>query len=675
MRFNFLVNHYPEIFIKLQPISSFNKNYIYSVKYKDSSEPPTLFDEPNLNSGESVSTKPATVNIINETRKIDKLVKELERQQETLHNSPIDKELFSNICTEHKQNEIKDDSEEVSKLKEQLEVAEKLTLKLLVENYSEPKFYLQSLIAHRDISATEKGYIIKLYDKIINKILTIKTKAFNPPHTKINTPADAGRKTSSSRQASVSTKRLKWLERCTEIVENMINFTKRKRHIASPFSRRIIGTALAHCGISFYAAEIFYAAAIRAFLHNINYTITGINDKIAASFIPSRTSFAQYVYETAAEKLAWLRKEIIGKKLYMSCDKGNKKGIGHFIKFICFWDARTKQVKVYLLDCDASEGTSKDCAAAINFSLTRLDSPENFTKLYGQNTDAGGGGVGTSLAKELDSFDRIYCILSYLHPTCSLHGHQLVLSNPVKKLIGDGGLGKQNALQLLHSIYNLQTGGGGTFEVSEFKKIWKSLFNEDFSKITEPVLTRWWTIGAAVKQVLPDLEKWAAVALKCADAYPTIAAPNQCASAITCMISQPIIEAHLRWIDAFHESWWSPHFVWLSAVDETSKQPSFRAHHMAAHTLIMGRELRDLSEKWNTHPSFGKYLKVKETIKISYHRDCLYQLETQFFEIAMKSFHKHFNQWIKPPLLPAMIGGEKEIATMFAKWIIQGTYH
>ena len=35
-----------------------------------------------------------------------------------------------------------------------------------------------------------------------------------------------------------------------------------------------------------------------------------------------------------------------------------------------------KQVQVYLLDCDVSEGTSKSCAAVINFSLSRLDSSD-----------------------------------------------------------------------------------------------------------------------------------------------------------------------------------------------------------------------------------------------------------------------------------------------------------
>ena len=122
--------------------------------------------------------------------------------------------------------------------------------------------------------------------------------------------------------------------------------------------------------------------------------------------------------------------------------------------------------------------------------MTRLDAADFFAKLSGQCTDAGGGGVGESLFKELQKVERVLDGSTYLAPTCSLHAHQLNLANPIKKLIGEGALGKQNAMQLMHSLFNLQIGGGGTFEVSEFKKMWTALFNEPYKKIIEPVLTR-----------------------------------------------------------------------------------------------------------------------------------------------------------------------------------------
>ena len=237
--------------------------------------------------------------------------------------------------------------------------------------------------------------------------------------------------------------------------------------MASPLSRRILGSAVARSGVSFYDAELLCAASVRAFLHNASINDPAFNDTVALS-TPSRASFNEYIDETAAEKLAYLRDSVVGKKIYLSCDKGNKKGIGHFVKIVSYWDDDTKKVRKYLLDCEASGGTSKNCADAINFSLSRLDADGFHVLLSGQCTDAGGGGVGQSLFTELKQVNRILDPNNYLLPTCSLCALQLVLSNPIIKCIGTTGLGIQTAPQLLHSLYNLCTGGGGRLKSVSF---------------------------------------------------------------------------------------------------------------------------------------------------------------------------------------------------------------
>ena len=258
---------------------------------------------------------------------------------------------------------------------------------------------------------------------------------------------------------TISTKRFYSLERGN----NKINkYLKNKKYVALPLSKRMIGNAVSHCGISYYAAKVMIAAAIQTFLNNIGYNLPDINERVAKACTPSRGAIADYVDETAAEKLAWFRREIRGKVLFGSFDKGHKKGIGHLVKFIAFWCDTTDMVQVYLLDCEASEGTSFECARAINFSMTRLDAEGFFAQLSGQNTDAGGGGVCKSLECELLKVNRVKIgQYTYLRLTCSQHGHQLTLGNPMKKLLGEGQLNRQNVSQLLHSVYNLQEGGGG----------------------------------------------------------------------------------------------------------------------------------------------------------------------------------------------------------------------
>ena len=158
------------------------------------------------------------------------------------------------------------------------------------------------------------------------------------------------------------------------------------------------------------------------------------------------------------------------------------------------------------------------------------------------------------------------------------------------------------------------------------------------------MLIRWWTIGATIEHVLPNFEKWAAISFKRADAYPLIAAPNKCASAITLLLSEPSIKAQLHWIDGFHKILWKQHFAWLSAVDETSGEASFRSHHIAAHTSTMGRELKYLAETWINCPKFSAYLKQKEKVTMDYDQKYLKELEMQFFVIAQNTFNKYFKQ-------------------------------
>jgi hypothetical protein len=77
----------------------------------------------------------------------------------------------------------------------------------------------------------------------------------------------------------------------------------------------------------------------------------------------------------------------------LSCDKGNKKGLSHFMKILSWWDKTEKKVQTFVLDIDASEGTSEGCAEAIQHSMKKVNKTTITLPLKGQTTDSGGGGV------------------------------------------------------------------------------------------------------------------------------------------------------------------------------------------------------------------------------------------------------------------------------------------
>ena len=104
------------------------------------------------------------------------------------------------------------------------------------------------------------------------------------------------------------------------------------------------------------------------------------------------------LFEYAAKNSYELGQKLEGKLVFLSCDKGNKKGVGHFIKILSWYNTDTFSVKKQIVDIDASEGTMEACADAIAFSLKKLGGN---LKLQGQTTDSGGGGVLDGLASAI----------------------------------------------------------------------------------------------------------------------------------------------------------------------------------------------------------------------------------------------------------------------------------
>ena len=67
----------------------------------------------------------------------------------------------------------------------------------------------------------------------------------------------------------------------------------------------------------------------------------------------------------------------------------------------------------------------------------------------------------------------LVCPKGYFVAPCALHVLQQALSKAIMAVIGDGGLGKRNVMQLVHSCHDLQSYYPGIF-----KEIWKAVLAE-----------------------------------------------------------------------------------------------------------------------------------------------------------------------------------------------------
>lgn len=81
------------------------------------------------------------------------------------------------------------------------------------------------------------------------------------------------------------------------------------------------------------------------------------------------------------------------------------------------------------------------------------NTPPNF-KFQGGGSDAGCGGTGESLKREMIKIDlfALWAIIAL----CALHGLNCIFLEAFQKVIGVGKLGNRNAVQLIHAIYDLQ---------------------------------------------------------------------------------------------------------------------------------------------------------------------------------------------------------------------------
>ena len=273
------------------------------------------------------------------------------------------------------------------------------------------------------------------------------------------------------------------MKRKAELAMNIITKIKKKKcTVTNALSRRLLGIAAAISPkTSSDNLKKMIPLIFSSFLCECDFPF--MFEDLSTSTVKSG-AVKSMVIDTATDSLFIARNEILKENsgLFLSCDKGHSGNVGHFVKKLSWWSEEEKRIKVLTLDTDDSDGSSADCADAIQFSLNKLffDVP---LVLRGQTTDSGGGGTGFSLARELEK-RAITCGPKFLVSFCTLHMLQLCLSNGVKETYGEGGFlpdgnFKRNAMQLVHGAYNLQA----SFPFP----VWCRMFEEAVTKVDEEI--------------------------------------------------------------------------------------------------------------------------------------------------------------------------------------------
>ena len=94
-----------------------------------------------------------------------------------------------------------------------------------------------------------------------------------------------------------------------------------------------------------------------------------------------------------------------------------------------------------------------------------------------------------------------------------------MLQNAVVNVLGEGGMDVNqnpvmNVMQLLHGAYNIQNWN----EIEELKQLWAYLQGDEvalekFKRLEEPVMTRWWLVGACACSFAASVQTWKKICL------------------------------------------------------------------------------------------------------------------------------------------------------------------
>ena len=493
-------------------------------------------------------------------------------------------------------------------------------------------------------------------------------------------------------------------------------------------SQALLAIAMASVpALAFSAAQCLFPLIMHAYFYDTGLFNKDFELDNYVTAFPSDWTLRKASMHQATRDTLQLGDNLMNKRIYMACDKGNKKGVGHFVKYLSWWDPMARdangllRVQTQLLDIDASGDTSADCARAIRASMNKLKIHDDADthKLFGQCTDSGGGGVLDSLADEMRGLGLIW-LHNYLIANCTIHALQLQLRNAVIATFGAGGLDKVNATQMLHSVYALQESidleewrhilikssqcvtehnpaaanmvalpAGASkrdqiaantkaeFEVEHSKIVkFHSKFNKTaidtdanytgtmLAKMTQPMLTRWWTVGAAASFVFDYYLQIFHACQTIINVYGSDSSPYKIASILYAMMKDPETFIDMTLIRGFNKAYLHPHLRWLQESDNLTGTLGFQSNQIAVRYCYVAFDLKHIL----TSQPMKDYMEATRNCGTDMPGEAARHLNKLhiFVREARDSLEKHFGRWIRSSLLPAALLSETPLARVVA---------
>ena len=374
------------------------------------------------------------------------------------------------------------------------------------------------------------------------------------------------------------------------------------RHAQNYFAAGIAMTP--NCSVN--SGETFIAFTRQSLFAQFGFEASA---KDTAKSSPSSATVSKALANLAASCLnARLKQMKDAKHIFLTCDKGHRAGVDHFAKVISWYDRQRLQTQYFTLDMDPAGNKDTECARAVKHSM---DQKEVAQKLSGQTTDNGGGATLESFGqqlKEQDATNPDY----YSVANCTLHDLSLGLSVPVEKVFGLGGVGKNNFMQMLHSIFDLQKfyGGGEVWKhVMRTEMDTCNMENEDVPrKFTQPVTTRWWWLGISCQFAITYWEVYKRIAQSTVNVFVSSSYGNIVASSIDALMKEELFKGHTIFVRCYTKFLINPHFDFLQSKGYRSKTAGFNSEAILVRLFLIYQDFDSVLEgRWKNHPEFDLF--------------------------------------------------------------------
>ena len=192
-----------------------------------------------------------------------------------------------------------------------------------------------------------------------------------------------------------------------------------------------------------------------------------------------------------------------------------------------------------------------------------------------------------------------------------------------------------------------------------------------FQKLEEPIVTRWWLVGACAVSFLAAQQVWTRICDGIRKTAPSDSASYKVAVSTLALIKEPMIMSDVHLIAAFHNWFLFSHFKWCQLGDpEVGGTPSFQSRHMLVRFFIMLTQVEDaMEEKWMDMAEFNKFVRSLDNINDN-EKEIQKKKVAHFLRIVKGSLTKHFKMWVSEKIFFLSLFGEQVIATCVARFLL-----